>query len=185
MRSKIGRIVALVALATVTTLVPVRALAGSHPLVDNAGAAQCWGAFMTGGAHFVGVYRPIVYAYNQHPNKVDWQTIKFRALLYRWNGSSWQPVVQTRWFADDVYDRQADSIQLPGYTTRLDDFNIHRQGYYMVLFDIRWVPSGTVTINDSTSLWAHHINETGGHWVGPTAYCDYVAREISFPIDYR
>ena len=38
---------------------------------------------------------------------------------------------------------------------------VPRQGYYGVLYDIRWDATNTVTVSGSLSLWAIHYNNNG------------------------
>ena len=165
------------------------AAAGTTGLVADTGVAACWGAYRTGDARFVSIRRPAAYAFNQHPGSVDQQRLQSRALLYRWNGSSWQPVytssgvpVQTPWKSELVSDGQDNVLQISGSTTYLGQIDITRDGYYAILFDLRWDATNTVTTSGSRLIWATPMEENGADWLGPHDYCTYIPQEITIDI---
>lgn len=177
---------ALLIAATATTMgaKPVSA-AGKIGPITTAGTAECWGAYWTPGGKFVKVTAPVVLAYNQHARTVDRQRVRFNAVLLRWDGKAWQYAytpagarIQTGWISRVVHDGTDTSFQISG--DHMGYLNVVRQGYYAVMFDIRWDASGTVTVSGSADLWAVHYNNNGeSSLFNPNAnYCDYVQRAV-------
>ena len=157
--------------------------------IGDSGLSRCFGASGTGASHFVSVQRPVTHAFNQHARTVDKQRIRTRAILYRWSGTAWQAaytpagvLIQTPWRSEVVSDGSDSTMQLPGYTTHLGTLTVPRNGYYAVLFDIRWDATNTVTVSGSKTLWSTLFEENGEFWLGPHSYCDYYPRVVEIPL---
>jgi hypothetical protein len=111
-------------------------------------------------------------------SRVDWQTVAWSGLMYKWDGTKWVFVVQTLWRYDRTYDEQVDAF--PGNYWRLFTTNERSfvsfypsgPGQYRIAIHYRWYKEGRVP-NHDLLVWA-------GQHLG--RYEDYPGQEwCNFP----
>jgi hypothetical protein len=106
---------------------------------------------------------------------VDWQTVAWSALVFRWDGAQWQFYVQSNWRWDRTYDMQVQAF--PGNYWRLFDgrrtflaFFPDQPGMYRLAVRAHWYATPRVPTYD-TEFWAgaHY-----GPFEDPTqTFCDF------------
>jgi hypothetical protein len=106
---------------------------------------ECGLGAETGRPRIRFVHEPLIRAADTTAN-VDWQTVAWSGLLYKWDGEQWVFRGQTNWLWDRTYDEQVEAF--PGhYWRRLDrpsnerwfvSFNPTEPGVYRVAIRYYW-----------------------------------------------
>jgi hypothetical protein len=130
----------------------------------------------TSGRRLMSISRdPFVQAIDATPN-VDWQTVAFSALLYKWNGSDYVFSEQSAW----VWDRAADE-QLTDFsgnfwrrfgetTHRKIFFNPPTEGRYRIAIRYHWYAANGIDEHDELDWASYHFGHFGSASLG---HCDF------------
>jgi len=116
---------------------------------------------------------PFVQAADATPN-VDWETVAFSAVLYRWNGSKYDFSQESPW----VWDRAPDE-QLLGFDTnfwrrfgetehRKIFFNPPSAGRYRIAIHYHWYEADGIEAYDEFDWASYHFGHFGSPGLG---YC--------------
>jgi hypothetical protein len=102
--------------------------------------------------------KPLVRAVDATP-AVEWQFVAFSPSLYRWDGTTWQLSLRSRWLWDRSFDEQVTAFPSNGWR-RFDTnqlwflwYSPTQPGTYRVGLTIRWYAEEGVPAREGT-VWA-------------------------------
>jgi hypothetical protein len=130
----------------------------------------------TSGKRLMSISRePLVNAVDATAN-VDWQTVAFSALLYKWNGTDYVFSEQSAWVWDRAPDEQLEDFggnfwRRFGETShRKIFFNPPSAGRYRIAIRYQWYAANGVEDHDELDWASYHFGHFGSPGLG---YCNF------------